>query len=58
MGVTGRREAMGSVKNSLVSGEYRLEAKVHRGCLNDLNGMELGNNAKMFFLVAFPFGGS
>jgi hypothetical protein len=49
MGTTGRGNSMGSVKNILVSGKYILEVKVHRGCLNDVNGMELGNNARMTF---------
>jgi hypothetical protein len=49
MDTMGRGKSMGSVKNSLVSGEYRLEVMVHRGCLNDVNGMELGNNSRMTF---------
>jgi len=39
----------GSGKNNLVLGEDRLEFMMHRGCLNYLNGMELGNDARMTF---------
>jgi hypothetical protein len=45
----GRGNSMGSVKDSLVSGKYRLEVKVHRGILNDGNGIELGNNSRVMF---------
>jgi hypothetical protein len=41
---TGRMNSMGSGKDSLVFGEDRLEVKMHRGCLNLFNIMELGNN--------------
>jgi hypothetical protein len=40
---------MGSVKNILVLGEYILEFGMQKGCLNCLNGMELGNNSRMTF---------
>jgi hypothetical protein len=40
---------MGSVKNKLVSEEYRLKVGMHEGCLNCLNGMELGNNVGITF---------
>jgi hypothetical protein len=53
MDVAGRGKAMGGVKNSLVSGDYRLEVRMHRGCLNGLNRMELGNNARMTFFSSF-----
>jgi hypothetical protein len=49
MGVVERGKSMGSVRNILVLGDYRLEVGTHQGCLNYLNGMELGNNAKMTF---------
>jgi hypothetical protein len=49
MGTMGRGNSMGSVKNRLVFGEYRLKVRVHRGCVNDVNGMELGNNSRMTF---------
>jgi hypothetical protein len=49
MGTTGRGDSMESVGDSLISREYRLEVKVQKGCLNDMNGMELGNNARMTF---------
>jgi hypothetical protein len=41
---------MGSGKNNLVLGEETLEVEMHRGCLSGLNGVELGNNARMIFL--------
>jgi hypothetical protein len=44
MDATGRGKAIGGVKNILVSGEYILEVKMHIGCLNDLNRMDLGIN--------------
>jgi hypothetical protein len=47
MNSTGRGNYIGSVKNSLVLGKYRLEVRMHNGFLNYLNGMELGNNANM-----------
>jgi hypothetical protein len=40
---------MGSGKNSVVFGKYRLEVRMHRWCLNCLNGIELGNNVRMAF---------
>jgi hypothetical protein len=40
----GRGNSMGSGKNILVFGDYRLEVGMHKGCLNCLNDMELGNN--------------
>jgi hypothetical protein len=45
MNTVGRGKAMGSGKIILVFGEYRLEVRMHRWCLNDLNGIELGNNS-------------
>jgi hypothetical protein len=53
MDATGRGKSMGSGKNNLVSGESRLEVEMHRGCLNDLNGMEFGSNARTFFEELF-----
>jgi hypothetical protein len=44
MNTMGRGEYMGSVKNSVVFGYDILEVGMHEGCLNSLNGMELGNN--------------
>jgi len=44
MDIVGRGKSMGSVKKKLVLGEYSLEVGAHKGCLNFLNGMELGNN--------------
>jgi hypothetical protein len=49
MDTVGRGNSMGSVKNSLVSREYRLEVMVEQGCLKGFNGMELGNNDRMTF---------
>jgi hypothetical protein len=37
------------LKHNLVLGEDRLEVRMYRGCLNRLNGMKLGNNARMTF---------
>jgi hypothetical protein len=44
MNTTERGKSMGSGKNELVFGEDILEVRMHRGCLDCLNGMELGNN--------------
>jgi hypothetical protein len=49
MDVVRRGKSKGSVKNRLVLVGYRLEVRVHIGCLNNLNEMELGNNARMTF---------
>jgi hypothetical protein len=43
----GRRNFFGSVKKNLVVEEDRLEIKMHRGCLDILNGVDLGNNSRM-----------
>jgi hypothetical protein len=42
MSIIGRGKSMGSFKYRWVSREYILEVMVHRGCLNGMNGMELG----------------
>jgi hypothetical protein len=44
-----KREFHGEWSKWLVLGEDRLEVRVHRGCLNYLNGMQLENNAQMTF---------
>jgi hypothetical protein len=49
MNTMGRGKSMGSGKKKLVLGDNRLEVRMHRGCLNCLNGMELGNNSRMTF---------
>jgi hypothetical protein len=49
MDAMGSGNSMGSVKSSLVLGEYSLEVEMHKGCINYLNGMDLGNNARMTF---------
>jgi hypothetical protein len=49
MVVAGGGKALGSLENNLVLGKDRLEVGVHRGCLNCLNGMELGNDTRMTF---------
>jgi hypothetical protein len=49
MGAARRGKSMWTIKNSLVLGENRLEVRVHRGCLNGMNLMELGNYARMTF---------
>jgi hypothetical protein len=47
MDTTRRGNSMGGVKNRLVSGEYRLYVTMHRGCYNELNRIDLGNNARI-----------
>ena len=49
MNFMGRGNSLGSGKNSLVFGEYRLEVRMHKWGLNGLNGMELGKNSLMTF---------
>jgi hypothetical protein len=49
MNTMGRRESLGSGKNHLMFREDGLEVLWHRGCLNGLYGMELGNNSRMTF---------
>jgi hypothetical protein len=53
MNTTRTRKSMRSGKNSLVFGEDRLEVKMHIGCLNCLNEMDLGKNAQMKFFEEF-----
>jgi hypothetical protein len=50
MNNTGRREFLGSRKNHFMFREDGLEVLRHKGCLSGLDGMELGNNARMTFL--------
>jgi hypothetical protein len=45
MDSTGRGKLFGSGKNNLVAGEDRLEVKMQKMCLNNINGVELGYNA-------------
>jgi hypothetical protein len=45
MNTRGRRNSLESGKNIFVYGDDKLEVKIHQGCLNCLNRMELGNNA-------------
>jgi hypothetical protein len=45
MNTMGRGKSMESGKNKLVLGEYRLEVRMHRRCLNYLDGMDMGNNS-------------
>jgi hypothetical protein len=49
MNTLGRGKEMGNGNNSVVFGKYRLEVWIHIGCLNYLNGIELGNNVGMAF---------
>jgi hypothetical protein len=49
MVIAGGRKASGILENSVVLGKDRLEVGVHRGCLNCLNGMELGDDTRMTF---------
>jgi hypothetical protein len=49
MNTTRRRESLGSGKKHFMFREDGLEFLRHRGCLSGLDGMELGNNARMTF---------
>jgi hypothetical protein len=50
MNTTRRRKSPRSGKNSLMCGEDSLEVRMHRGCINPLNRMELSNNTGVAFL--------
>jgi hypothetical protein len=50
MNTTRRRKSFRSGKISFVFGEHSLEVRMHIGCLNCMNRMELINNTR----VAFP----
>jgi hypothetical protein len=45
----GGGEALGSLENSGMVGKDSLKVELYQGCLNCLNGMELGNDARMTF---------
>jgi hypothetical protein len=45
-----RKKSLSSGKYSLMFGEDSLEVRMHKGCLNRLNGMELRNNTGVVFL--------
>jgi hypothetical protein len=45
-----RRKSLRGGKNNLMFGKDSLEVKVHIGCLNDLNRMELSNDTEVAFL--------
>jgi hypothetical protein len=45
-----RHKSLSSGKYSLMFGEDSLEVRMHKGCLNRLNGMELRNNTGVVFL--------
>jgi hypothetical protein len=45
----GRGKFFGGGKNNLVAGEDRLEVGMHKRCLNNMNGVELGYNSRMNF---------
>ena len=49
MDTMGRGKFMGSGKNKLVVGNDRLEFGMHKRCLNNMNGVELGHNSQMNF---------
>jgi hypothetical protein len=54
-----RGKSMGSGKNNLVSGDYKLGFGTQKGCINGSNGLELGINVKMtIFCETFPFNGN
>jgi hypothetical protein len=42
-------KTLGSLENSLMGVNDSLQVWVYQGCLNCLNGMELGNDARMTF---------
>jgi len=50
MNTTRRRKYLRGGKNSLMFGKDILEVKMHRGCLNGLNRMELRNDVGVAFL--------
>jgi hypothetical protein len=50
MNKTKRRKDLRGVKNILMFGKDTLEVKMHRGCLNGLNRMELRNDTRVAFL--------
>ena len=45
MDATGRGNFFGCGKRNLVAGEDILEAEMHKRCLNNMNGVELGYNS-------------
>jgi hypothetical protein len=49
MDATRRGKGFGGGKNNLVAGEDRFEVGMHRRCLNNMNGVELGYNSRMTF---------
>jgi hypothetical protein len=53
LNTAGRGKAMGSGKNILVFGEYRLEVMMHIWCLNGLNGIEWEIMSEWPFLRTF-----
>jgi hypothetical protein len=44
-----RGKFLRGLKHNLMLGEDKLEAGMYRGCLNHLNGMKLGKNARLTF---------
>jgi hypothetical protein len=50
MDSTRRGKGFGDGKTNLVVGEDRLEVGMHKMCLNNMNGVELGYNSRMTFL--------
>jgi hypothetical protein len=44
MDYMGMGKFFGSGKNNWVAGEDRLEVVMQKGCLNSINGVDLGNN--------------
>jgi hypothetical protein len=49
MVIMGWGKPLGSLENNMVLGKYKLEVGVNKRCLNCLNGIELGNEARMNF---------
>jgi hypothetical protein len=50
MNTTRRRKSLRGRKNNLMFGNDSLEVRMHRGCLNNLNRMELSNDTRVSFL--------
>jgi hypothetical protein len=51
MATVGGGKAQGILENSVMVGNDRLKFGVYWGCLNCLNGMELGNDTRINLLA-------
>jgi hypothetical protein len=50
MNITRRRKSLRGGKSIWMCGKDSLEVRMHRGCINGLNRMELRNNIRVAFL--------